>query len=64
MKVAYNAFMKANLASYVGEWIAIVDNEIVSHGADVKSIYKIAKKKYPQKRPLITKVPEKGTCIF
>ncbi len=60
----YNAFMKANLTNYVGEWIVVVDDEIVSHGKDIKTIYSIAKEKYPDKTPLITKVPDKATCIF
>ncbi|MEE8167890.1 MAG: DUF5678 domain-containing protein [Candidatus Hydrothermarchaeales archaeon] len=61
---AYNAFMKANLTKYLGEWIAIADNEIVSHGKDIRAIYDQAKEKYPNARIMITKVPEKQHCIF
>lgn len=56
--------MKANLDSYIGEWIAICDKKIVSHGKNVKEVFSEAKKTCPNKRPLITKVPDKQTMIF
>ena len=64
MDKSYNYFLKADLSKYVGEWIAIIDDKIVAHGHDVKKIYKEAKERYPKKRPLITKVPEKETMIL
>lgn len=64
MDKSYNFFLKADLSKYIGEWIAIVDDRIIAHGDDVKKIYNEAKAKYPKKRPLITKVPEKETMIL
>lgn len=64
MDKSYSFFLKADLSKYIGEWIAIVDNAIVAHGNDVKKIYEEAKAKYPKKRPLITRVPEKETMIL
>lgn len=61
---SYAFYIEANLEDYVGKWIAIVDKEIVAHGKDVKKIYKEAKKKYPNKRPLLAKVPEEKALIF
>lgn len=60
----YNFFMKANLSPYIGEWVAICNRNIVSHGKDVKKVFKEAKEKCPKERPLLTKVPEKDTMIF
>ncbi len=60
----YQFYMKANVDPYIGKWIAICNQEIVSHGRDVKQVYKEAKEKCPTKRPLITRVPEKQTMIF
>ena len=60
----YNYFMKANVDRYIGQWIAICHETIVSHGKDVKKVYMEAKQKYPKERPLITRVPEKETMIF
>ena len=64
MDKSYNYFMKADLSRYIGEWVAIVDDEVVAHGQDVKKIYEESKRKYPKKKPLITKVPEKETMIL
>ena len=60
----YQYFMEANLSSYIGEWIAICNKEIVSHGRDVKKVFYEAKQKYPKVKPLLTKVPDKETMIF
>lgn len=60
----YQFFMKTNIGHYVGEWIAICGQKIVSHGKDVKRVFKEAKKKCPAERPLITRVPDKETMIF
>jgi hypothetical protein len=32
----YNFFMKTNVYRYLGEWVAICDEKIVSHGKDAK----------------------------
>ena len=64
MNKNYEFFMKANVDSYVGNWIAICDQKIISHGTSAKKVYQEAKAKYPKKRPLITRVPDKQTMIF
>jgi len=56
--------METDLSSYIGKWIAICNNEIVASGKDVKKVHKEAKTKFPKKRPLITRVPDKETMIF
>lgn len=61
---AYNVFMRADLTEYIGEWIAIANNEIVAHGKDIKAIYNQAKARYPNLKVTITKIPEKQNCIF
>ena len=60
----YQFFMKTDISHYIGEWIAISNQKIVAHGKDVKQVFKEAKEKYPQNKPLITRVPEKETMIF
>ena len=60
----YQFFMKANIDSYIGQWVAICNQKIVSHGKDVKKVFKEAKEKYPTERPLLTRVPDKETMIF
>jgi hypothetical protein len=64
MDTEYDYFMETNMSPYIGEWVAICDERIVSHGQDVKKVFREAREKCPRKRPLITKVPEKDTMIF
>jgi len=64
MNKNYEFFMKTKLEQYLGEWIAICNQRIVSHGKNVKKVYKEAKEKCPSARPLIAKVPDKETMIF
>ena len=56
--------MKTDLDSYIGEWVAICDQKIVSHGKDVKKVFEEAKKKHPKERPFLTRIPDKETMIF
>jgi len=60
----YQFFMKTNIDQYIGQWIAICQQKIVSHGTDVKKVFKEAKQKCPRDKPLLTRVPEKETMIF
>ena len=60
----YQFLMKTNVDRYIGEWVAICDQKIVSHGKDVKAIFKEAKRLFPRKTPFITRVPDKETMIF
>ena len=64
MNKNYQFFMKANIESYIGQWVAICNQKIVSHGKDVKKVFKEAKEKFPKERPLLTRVPDKETMIF
>lgn len=60
----YQFFMKTNIDLYVGQWIAICKQKIVSFGKDAKSVFRIAKEKYLNGRILLTRVPDKETMIF
>ena len=60
----YQFYMSTDLSKYIGEWIVIIDNKVVSNGKDVKKILAKARKKYPKQRPLVTRVPNKEAMIF
>ena len=64
MNTNYQFFMKENMDKFIGEWVAICDNKIISHGENVKEVFSEAKKKCPNKRPLLTRIPDKETMIF
>ena len=60
----YEYFLNQDMSLYTNEWIAIVNEKIVSHGRSVKKVYKEAKNRYPTYNPLLTKIPSKQTAIF
>ncbi|MBI2652412.1 succinyl-CoA synthetase subunit alpha [Candidatus Woesearchaeota archaeon] len=64
MEQNYEFFMKTDLSSYIGKWIAICNEKIVSSGENPKQVFEQAKKLCPGYRPLLTKIPEKETMIF
>ena len=64
MDKRYEFFMKADLKDYVGEWVAIIGNKIVSHSKSAKKAYEDAKRKYPNRRPLLAKIPEREVMIL
>lgn len=64
MNKNYECFLKTDVAPYIGEWVAICEGKLVSHGKDVKKVFAQAKQKCPTKRPLLTRIPSKETMIF
>lgn len=52
----YEWYLKKDLSSYGGEWVAIIDEKVVAHGKDVSEVIKEVKTKHSNKMPLITKV--------
>jgi len=60
----YRFFMESNLDEYVGQWVAVCNKRIVSHGKNVKEVFKEAKLACPGAKPLLTRVPDKETMIF
>lgn len=59
----YEWFLKEDISEYSGKWLAIIDKEIVASEKDVAKLIKEVKNKYPNKRPLITKVKDKLSIL-
>jgi hypothetical protein len=59
MTTEYNWFLNHPeiIAKYSGEYIAIIGEQVVSHGKNFKQVLEEAEKKYG-KTPLIHKVPD------
>lgn len=49
---------------YSGKHIAIVDNEIVASGDDPKEVWEAARKKHPEKKPVLAFVPKEETLVL
>ena len=47
-----------------GKWVILLDEHVIASGDDIKEIIKEAQTKYPNKKFILAKVPEKGTMIY
>jgi hypothetical protein len=49
-----------NLDQYSGKWIAILDNQIIAEGTELKDVYAEAMKKSKIRTPLFKRIPERN----
>ncbi len=54
----FESLAEEEISKYAGEWIAIINNEIVMHSKSFRELYEFIKKNYPKEKPLIGKLPE------
>lgn len=67
MKDAFEYFrtnLVAIMANYEGEYIAIIEDNIVAHGRDAKKVYSSAKEKFPRRTVFLGQVPRKEVMIL
>ncbi len=61
-------YFKANIAEimkkYEGEYVAIVNNRLVSHGKDAKKVYGEARKQHPEATVFLGQVPKKEAMVL
>lgn len=55
----FDYFVKEDLSSFVGKWIAILDNKVVASGNSFKEVAELVDEKFKGKKPLLARVPEK-----
>jgi len=60
----FEFYVKADLSKYKGKYVAIVDDKVVASGDNAKEVWEEAKKKFPNKNPLLAKIPREDTLIF
>jgi hypothetical protein len=60
----YDFFISTDTSKYKGEWIAIGNKRIVSHGRDAEIVYNNAKRKFPNTPISLAKVPEKHMMVL
>jgi hypothetical protein len=49
---------------YRGKHIALVDDKVVASGRDPREAWERAKKRYPDKRPVLAFVPKEDTLVL
>jgi hypoxanthine-guanine phosphoribosyltransferase len=60
----YNWYLKPEVEKYKGEYVIILNDDIVFHGRDLKKMVKEFRKKYPTEIPHIAKVPTDDILIL
>ncbi len=60
----YECYLKADLAAYRDQWIAVVVGQIVSSGKNAKAVFEEARARFPKRRPLLARVPGSQTMIL
>lgn len=60
----FESISEEHASKYAGEWVAVIDNMVVAHGKSFREVYEKAKKQFPDKRPLIGKLPESMPIVF
>ena len=55
----YKWAMEANLHTYAGKWVAIIDKKVVASDKDLQAVVAESKKQYPKQKPLLTKINNK-----
>ncbi|MFH1400292.1 MAG: DUF5678 domain-containing protein [Nanoarchaeota archaeon] len=56
----YESFLKLDLSGYVGQWVAIHDDKVISNGPTAKHVYDDAQAKYPGQTPLVVNISDEG----
>ncbi len=60
----FNWFVNANLSKYRGQYVAIVDKKVVTHGDNAKEVWENAKRQHPDKIPALTKIPRDDILVL
>ncbi len=60
----FEFYVKADLSKYSGQYVAIVDDKVVASGDNAKEVMETATKKYPNKTPLLAKIPKEEALIL
>ena len=60
----YDYFIRTDTSRYVGEWIAIANKQVISHGKNAQKVYQDASKKVKGVEVSLAKVPRKQMFVF
>ncbi len=60
----YDYFIKLDTKPYKGEWVAIANKKVVSHGKNAQEVYKKAKQKAKTASISLAKVPEEQILVL
>lgn len=57
-------FLKTDTSRYKGEYVIILEQKIVAHGKNAKTLLEKVSKKFPRKTPTLAKIPKDDVLIL
>ena len=60
---SYEFYVNNDLSDYAGKWVAIIGERVVASGDNAKTVLAEAQKKFPNKLPLLAKIPKEEVLI-
>lgn len=60
----YEWFVNTDLSRYKGKYVAVAGRKVVSSGYDAKEVYERARKKAPQSKPTLAKIPLEDVMVL
>lgn len=62
--VEFDFFIRADLARFAGQYIAIVGQKVVASGPNAQTVWRQAKRRFPSSTPTIGKLPRAETLVL
>ena len=62
-EINFGWFTQANIRGCEGQWVAIVEGKMLGPDKNIEPLLEEAKKKYPNKVPLVVKVPTEEPLV-
>jgi len=59
----YEWFLDADLQQYGGQWVAILNQQVIAHNQDIGKLMDEAKASFPNTSPFITKIRRKLSIL-
>ena len=60
----FQTFLKLDKTKFANQYVVIIDKKLVASGKDIVSMLKSARKKYPNKTPLVAKIPDESVLVL
>jgi len=61
---AYEFYVATDLSQYAGQWVAIVDEEVVASGDNARAVLDEARRKFPDCLPALAKIPREELLVL
>ncbi|PKP58705.1 MAG: hypothetical protein CVT88_02245 [Candidatus Altiarchaeales archaeon HGW-Altiarchaeales-1] len=60
----FNAFLALEKSKYKGKYVIMIDEKVVEKGEDIENMLHRIREKYPDKIPLVAKIPKEEVMVL